>query len=537
MAKLKATSIFIFGFLLTVFPSHADVSETQSHSTFSFLGSNTPFQDALNDLANTLPYVISFYQKMENEPVWFFEGHLTPYGKIALETLQNADQEGLQLGDYEDAARLPERPENWVDAEILLTKRFLEFIGHLRVGRIDPMKMSPDIKFHSAKTNPVDVLVEALQDKTTAGQKLRHMAPNLPQYSDLKKILADYRSQTERIKGWPELTGGKALKLGDRDAEVNTLRQILVQHGDLPEGQEVGENFDAAVDTALRQFQKRYSLEPDGVVGDKTKEVLNYPVQERIKQVIVNMERLRWLPNDLGDKHIIVNVAGYVLHGFENSKPTLMMSVIVGRPDRCTPLFYATLKNIVLNPSWEVPHSIFIHDKLPRIIRDPGYVQRSNFTIIDHRGRIIDPDAADWANEGKNYYLRQSPGRHNALGQIKFNIENPYTIYLHGTPDQHLFAKKARAFSSGCIRLKHPLKLAVWALNNDPQWSLMALEAAINEGKTQTINPVEYIPVYFTYQTIWVKDSKKGKRIFFSNDPYKLDAKMIKILNLDQPRL
>jgi len=156
----------------------------------------------------------------------------------------------------------------------------------------------------------------------------------------------------------------------------------------------------------------------------------------------------------------------------KTQKATIMMPIIVGRPDRRTPLFYTTLKNIVLNPSWGVPHSIFIRDKLPRIRNDPGYVQRANFTIMDRSGKVIDPDAADWRNEGKNYYLRQSPGRHNALGQIKFNIENPYTIYLHGTPDQHLFAKRARALSSGCIRLKHPLKLAAWVLSHDMHWSL-----------------------------------------------------------------
>jgi murein L,D-transpeptidase YcbB/YkuD len=206
--------------------------------------------------------------------------------------------------------------------------------------------------------------------------------------------------------------------------------------------------------------------------------------------------------------------------------------VSVGRPDRPTPLFYATLKNIVLNPSWSVPHSIFVSDKLPKIRHDPGYIRRANYTVTDCEGREIDPDAADWENEGKSYYLRQSPGQHNALGQIKFNIENPYTIYMHGTPDQHLFDRNARAFSSGCIRLKYPLKLAEWVLNNESQWSYESMKAAINTGKTQTIKPQEYVPVYFTYQTIWVKDTQKGRQIFFSNDPYGLDARMVRMLKV-----
>lgn len=512
--------------------NEADFEKEKDFSLFSFFKNRTPFQQALEASAHATPDVLCFYEKIKDEPVWFTQKGLTHYGEIAKDVLQNADLEGLNPVDYEDAALIPNSPEDWMEADILLTRRFLEFMTHLRTGRIDPMKISPDIKFHSPKSHAIDLLVDAVQDKQSGGNKLRLMAPNLPQYADLKGILADYRKHTENINREPKLITLKALKLGDIDPEVITLRQILIQHRDLSEEQEESEKFDAAVDKALRAFQKRYSLEPDGVVGNKTKEVLNYSLQDRIKQVIVNMERLRWLPNDLGDKHIVVNVAGYVLHGFEKSVATLIMPVIVGRPDRRTPLFYASLRNIVLNPSWGVPYSIYLHDKLPRIRKDPGYVQRANFTITDHKRKVIDPDAADWANEGKNYFLRQSPGSHNALGRIKFNIENPYTIYMHGTPDQHLFAKKARAFSSGCIRLKYPLKLAVWVLNNESIWPCSTLETIINKGETQTIKPAEYVPVYFTYQTIWVKENEKGKRIFHSNDPYRLDAKMIKMLKV-----
>lgn len=511
-------------------------SGTHSFSFFSIFKSDSPLKSAVDDLEILMPDVVSFYQMMSYEPAWFVDGKLTKNGQIALEVLQSADEEGLDPREYDDAIQILKQPDHWIDAEILLTQRFLEFIGDVRSGRIDAMKISPDIKFHSPKAHAVELLVDALQDKKEGGNKLRRMAPHLPQYAELKKILAEYRARAHEAIAWPTLTGTETLKVGDTDPDVIALRQILVLHGVLSEEQATSEKFDTELATALRQFQKRYSLEPDGAVGSKTKEALNYSLKDRIQQVIVNMERLRWLPDDLGDKHIIVNVAGYVLHGFEKSQSTLMMPVIVGRPDRRTPLFYATLKNIILNPSWGVPHSIFMHDKLPKIRHDPGYVKRGNFTVMDRNGRVIDPDAADWANEGRGYYLRQSPGRHNALGQIKFNIENPYTIYMHGTPQQNLFSKNARALSSGCIRLKHPLKLAAWVLNNDPKWSCDTIQAAIDKGETQTVSPGEYVPVYFTYETIWVKENEKGKRIFFSNDPYHLDARMIKMLNLNAPK-
>jgi murein L,D-transpeptidase YcbB/YkuD len=241
----------------------------------------------------------------------------------------------------------------------------------------------------------------------------------------------------------------------------------------------------------------------------------------------MNMERLRWLPDELGDKHIIVNIAGYQVQAFENSELKLTIPAIVGRPSRRTPLFYAPLKNVVINPSWGVPYNILVHDKIPKIMNDPDYVRRSHFTVTDDSGNVIDPYEADWENEGAHYRLRQSPGRHNALGQIKFNIENPYTIYLHGTPDEKLFQKTARAFSSGCIRLKTPVKLAAWVLDNDKKWSSDKIQAGINKGGTQSVNPDSDISVFFTYQTVWLGEDEL---IYISDDPYRMDPKMGKVL-------
>jgi murein L,D-transpeptidase YcbB/YkuD len=302
----------------------------------------------------------------------------------------------------------------------------------------------------------------------------------------------------------------------------------LILHGDLKDDENTSSEFDDDLKRALRQFQTRHTLEPDGVMGGKTKDALNQSIDDLIRKVIINMERLRWLPDDLGDKHIIVNVAGYQVQAFEKDTLKLTIPAIVGRPSRRTPLFYATLKNIIFNPSWGVPYNILVHDKIPKIINDPDYVRRSGFTVTDDYGMVIDPDEADWENEGSHYHLRQSPGRHNALGRVKFNIENPYTIYMHGTPDEKLFQKTARAFSSGCIRLKTPIELAVWILNNKDKWSTESIEKSINKGSTQTLSLEDDIPVYFTYQTVWLG---KDGLIHVSDDPYRMDAKMEKVLN------
>ena len=341
-------------------------------------------------------------------------------------------------------------------------------------------------------------------------------------------MLSDYREISKNTKEWPQLTTSKAFRLGDVHPQVKILRQILGLHGDLEDEEAESTKFDKDVDIALRQFQRRHTIEPDGVMGSKTKDALNRPIDDIIRKIIINMERLRWLPDNLGDKYIIVNVAGYQLQAFEDFELKLTIPAIVGRPSRRTPLFYAPLKNIVINPSWGVPYNILVHDKIPKIINDPDYVYRSGFTVTDDSGQVVNPYEADWENEGAHYHLRQSPGRHNALGRLKFNIENPYTIYIHGTPDEKLFTKTARAFSSGCVRVKTPVELAAWVLNNDEKWSVGQIEAGINRGSTQSVNLDKNIPVLFTYQTVWLGEDGL---VYISDDPYRMDPKMEKVIN------
>jgi murein L,D-transpeptidase YcbB/YkuD len=501
---------------------------------------NTAFKAALQSNKEIAGDVTDFYAKMKFQPVWFVQGQLSQCGQVAADVLKNASLEGLNSHDYEDATHALTTPSaHWMDVEILLTKRFLEFIAHVRVGRIDPALISHNIKFHKHDTHAVDLLVNALQNQSDC-HKLRQMAPAIPQYAQLKNILANYRNIAKETKDWPKIEKERkdwlkvkpsnSLKLGDSDPGIPNLRKILILLGDLKKDDGFSPKFDKALEGALRQFQMRNTIEPDGVVGGKTREALKVSIHGLIRKVLVNMERLRWLPEDLGDRHLIVNVAGYEVRAYEKNALQLIIPAIIGRPSRHTPLFYATLKNVVLNPSWGVPHSILV-DKIPKIINDPDYIRRLGFTVTDSNGNIIDPDHADWENEGAHYHLRQSPGSHNALGRIKFNIENPYTIYLHGTPDEKLFKRPARAFSSGCIRLKDPVELASWILDNNDQWNKEGIEEAIHKGNTQTVQPDGSLPVFFTYQTVWMG---KDRLVHISDDPYKMDAKMEKVLDMEE---
>ncbi|MBX9805613.1 MAG: L,D-transpeptidase family protein [Alphaproteobacteria bacterium] len=528
MINKKPVVIFITALSFVVLPAISENPPPINDSLEKALTlTDDTFVAALSNTTKSSEDTIAFYAKMGNQPVWYFQGNLTKCGHMAVETLQNASQEGLNPHDYEEATSIAENPKDWIQSELLLTKNFLEYIDHLRVGRVDPMRISRDIKFHSPKTHPVELLLDAVQDKESGCEKLRQMAPTFPQYQELRKTLAKYREMAIKKDTWPHIEETKPFKLGDKNPEVQSLRQLLILHGDLEEVDTNSTIFDETLDKALRQFQRRHTLEADGVVGGKTKEALNTSIEDLIHKVILNMERLRWLPDELGEKNIIVNVAGYEVRAYDKDQVKLEIPAIVGRPSRRTPLFYAQLKNVVVNPSWGVPYNILVHDKLPKIINDPDYVRRSGFTVTDDSGSIIDPDQADWENEGRHYHLRQSPGRHNALGRVKFNIENPYTIYLHGTPDEKLFKKTARPFSSGCIRLKAPIDLAVWVLNDESKWSADEIQNSINQGGTKTVNPAANIPVFFTYQTVWIG---QDGLIHISDDPYRLDAKMEKVL-------
>jgi murein L,D-transpeptidase YcbB/YkuD len=533
VTNMTTLSKFMIGFSLMTLPSIGISNTPPIMGDLLINNEQPPHNDDLQSALSALKGAndkdtLAFYEKMGYQPAWFFQGNLTKCGRIAIETLKNAATEGLTPDDYEDATQAVNNPENWADAEILLTKRYLEFINHIRSGRIDPLRISHDIKFHSPKTHPVELLFNAIQDKQTGCGKLQNMEPPIAQYAHLKKILAHYRELAKNTEEWPSIKGAKTLKIGETNPEVKILRQILTLHGDLKDdGLESSTKFDRTLEAALRQFQKRHTLEADGVVSGKTKDALNRPIHDLIRKIIYNMERLRWLPDELGNKHIIVNVAGYEVQAYDQSDLKLTVPAIVGKPSRRTPLFYASLKNVIINPSWGVPYNILVHDKIPKIINDPDYVRRSGFTVTDDTGNIVDPYQADWENEGRHYHLRQSPGARNALGRIKFNIENPYTIYMHGTPDEKLFEKTARAFSSGCVRLKTPTELAAWVLNNEEKWSPEAIENAIHKGSTQIVNPESDISVFFTYQTVWVGEDHL---VHVSDDPYRLDEKMGKVL-------
>jgi murein L,D-transpeptidase YcbB/YkuD len=285
----------------------------------------------------------------------------------------------------------------------------------------------------------------------------------------LKTALRDYRSIVAN-GGWPTIPDGPTLARDSTGARIKALRERLALTGDLPgplsRSNAAPREFNERVETAVISFQKRHGLPADGLVDSETLAALNVPAEERVHQLIVNLERYRWMPESLGSRHILVNIAAAELQVVEDGTEKISMRVVTGRSFRQTPFFSGDISYLVLNPFWHVPHSIATEDKLPKIKRNPSYLQQQNMKVFRGWGANetpVDPSTINWSRlsaENFPYRLRQDPGPYNALGRIKFMFPNRHSVYLHDTPRRGDLDQADRTFSSGCIRGEHPIDLA-----------------------------------------------------------------------------
>jgi murein L,D-transpeptidase YcbB/YkuD len=281
----------------------------------------------------------------------------------------------------------------------------------------------------------------------------------------------------------------------------------------------------------VRSFQERHQLTADSEVGPATLDELNVPVEGRITQIRVNLERGRHVLHEISDDDlVIVDIAGYELRYVQDRKVTWTSRVQVGQPYRQTPIFKSAIDHIVINPTWTVPPGILDKDILPAVRKDPAYLARRGLEVFDRNGRRIDPASINWARYTGNsfpYFLRQAAGPTNALGRVKIMFPNPYLVYLHDTPSRSLFEKDTRAFSSGCIRVEKPFEL-VERLLADPAWDAPALQKAVDSGETRTVRldrPVRLLLIY------WTVDEDDDGRVMFRQDVYDRDPPLARALN------
>jgi murein L,D-transpeptidase YcbB/YkuD len=348
-------------------------------------------------------------------------------------------------------------------------------------------------------------LLDSLLDAPSS--EFMQKEPVYPQYQLLKKELQRYRLIAEK-GGWPMIvTDQKSLKPGDSSAAIAVLKNRLFLSGDLT-SVTTGNSFDAPLEAAVKQFQYRHGLAEDGVVGKQMMAALNIPVAKRIEQIIINLERCRWMPVSLGNNYLLINIPEYKFHAFENESLQWSMKVVVGKSIHETAVFSGLMTYIVFSPYWNIPPGILKNEILPAIRRNRNYLARNNM---------------EWYANG----VRQKPGPNNSLGLVKFMFPNSHNIYLHDTPAKHLFNQDSRAFSHGCIRVEQPKKLASYVLQHQPDWNEERIDSAMHAGKEQIVNLKEAIPVLIAYFTSWVDENGL---LNFRSDIYKRDEQMTKII-------
>jgi L,D-transpeptidase YcbB len=516
----------------------ASVDVPQREGAFFFVG------DERLHAAAELP---RFYRGRGFEPAWVSEVGPRAVADSLLWALEGAVLEGLDPDHYH-VSRIREAYADVIrsrssgrapgatllsELDLLLTDAFLVYASHLAVGRVDPTTIHPEWTVSRGAVDLVTRLDMALATGRVGGV-LEELLPVHPAYDRLRRALAEHR-RIAANGGWPMLPG-RTLTIGTRDPAVALLRARLMASGDLaaPTRRVDEELFDGEVEKAVQRFQARHALSETGEVRLETSAVMNIPVEDRIRMLERNLERWRWLPQDLGERHILVNIAGLEMHVMEGDSSIFQSRVLVGQRYRKTPVFSDRMTYLVLNPTWTIPPGILEEDKLPLIRADQSYLARNNIQVLAANGRVVDPATIDFDRlTGRTgYRFRMDPGPENPLGKVKFMFPNPHHIYLHDTPDHDDFDRTGGAVSSGCIRVERSLELAEYLLSDSPGWDRARMEAAIQTPGERTVSLRRPLPIHILYWTAWV--TPEGD-VHFRPDIYDRDRTLDEALRQPPP--
>ncbi len=520
--------------IFCLLPSTADGSIlVNAQALHSQLDKISPAASSKIDLA----ILKRFYAMRDYQPVWVQDDKMSPELDIAIAFIATAEQEGLDSKDYglEQLLHLRKQSSEGptpLELELHTTQAVLTLAGDLRRGRLIASKADPDWHIQQQAFDPVDYLQKAISSGNLKSF-LEDLPPKIKDYQLMKQALAHYREQVVRGINWTDIPEIPLIRPNMNHPAIPQIRTRIAQafaiHGN-PEydiAPSKNEKYDDRLVNAIKVFQDQHGLNADGVIGKNTRAALNKTPEQKILQLRINMERLRWLPRELGDRYLLVNIAGFRLTAIEYGKHILDMRIIVGRGYRSTPSFNSLISHLILNPYWNIPNSIAHKDLLPKQQNNSNYFTSQGIRVYsnhDNRSQALNPESINWHAVGKNfpYVLRQNPGEKNALGTIKFMFPNPFSIYLHDTPSKQLFLKDVRMFSSGCIRLEKPLQLAGFVLN-EPN-AVTDLVAKIESGKTITVNLPRRLPIYLIYLTTWVDELDN---IYFSSDTYGRDKRVL----------
>lgn len=464
------------------------------------------------------------------EPIWVEPGRPAKKAFALLVLIGQSRSEGLEPGDY--SSSIPQPIGNFTSdrdlalLDLILSDAFLDLARDVHGGRTTPAISEPDIVI---PRKPVEAQLW-LEAARTQGPEavILALTPTHRQYAQLRSMLAGYRALADR-GGWPLVSEGETLKPGMQDFRVGELRANLSKRGyDGIDPVSDPSTYDVDLEAVVKHFQRRHGLEVDGAVGPATISALNVTAEQRVRQIIVNLERWRWLPDNLGERYVLVNQAFFFLELFEAGSVTDRRRVIVGKPYHKTPMFSDQIKYADFNPTWTVPQSISRNEYLPKLKSDPGYLSRNNMVLYSD-GTPVDPYSVNWsAISGRfPYRIVQQPGERNALGRVKFMFPNEFSVYLHDTPSRNLFGRTGRAFSHGCIRVDDPLDFAQRLFMPDQGLTRAEIDGIIATRKLTRRKLNDPVDVHLTYFTAWIDDN--GVPAFFS-DIYARDAIVERVL-------
>lgn len=500
-----------------------------------------------NDLQEFATPIFDFYKKREYLPIWIRDSEIVPAAQLLLKKLENAEEEGLnptfyQSRELKEKLQLAKAKNGTADSlmkelELLLTAEFCKYAADVNSGATRYERENLKWFMQTKSTDYTAVMEKIIADKTDQDPYLV-LEPPHPEYHQLKLLLKQYRNFAKK-GGWPQLSGFKRLKLGDVSPNVIKLRERLAISGDVktpPSNFYNPKVFDQNLDEGVKTFQAEHGLKPDGIAGGVTLRTMNVTVEERIKQIVSNMERWRLVPHNFTDRFILVNVPEYRLYIYENGKVSFDMRVVVGEEFNATPIFNDTLKYIVFSPYWNIPKDIALKETLPEIYQDYAMLKRQGIEAV----RLDGPTTAtpvpfysvpwrQYAEEPNfRYFLRQKPGPKNPLGTVKFLFPNRHSVYLHDTPFGNLFESERRGYSHGCIRIEEPVKLAEFLLNSNKQkWTKEQVTEAMQRENELHIRIDRPIPVFILYFTTWVD---KTGRAHFRKDVYEYDKLLSELL-------
>ena len=481
----------------------------------------------------------ALYDTRSSAPLWVTAPDANARIDAIVEFLRQVDRDGLEPRAYRitliEARRGATDPLKRAELDMLLSEAVMRYGVHVRTGARRPRVPIPDIEPMVVDPDPVPIalgLASAPPIEITS--RMQRLAPQTADYATMRDLLARHR-EVAAHGGWPKVGDVPKLTPGAVDPSVRRVRERLLATGELAADAVPAQRdlYDKHLEAAVKTFQKHHGLTPDGTIGNKTRDAMNVSAAERVEQIVANMERLRWLPTDLGERYVWINIPEYRLRVEDRGTTTLEMPVIVGKPTWQTPVFSSQIRHLVFNPPWNVPPRIAAEELIPRAMADEGYFAAQG---ISWRGGTRVASAGSGISDGGTVVttprrLRQAPGPKNPLGRVKFNMPNPFGVYLHDTPNKDKFRQTSRSLSHGCVRVGNAPALAAALLGDMPEWDEGRRKSALADWSTRNVNLRSPVPVHIVYATAW---RDPDGTVQFREDIYDSDAELAR--DVSKPR-